>query len=112
MLRTAGGLGVPEQAGQGEDGPVLGHDLRREVPDAFRGKPAREDVGWFAWMQGRAAELGDAFHFKAAIGCNVGARCRRLARSSQCLKSRRLAETGHRGWLPPHHFPDDQPTNP
>jgi hypothetical protein len=36
---AAGGLGVPEPAGQGEHGPVLGQDLRGEVRNALVGGP-------------------------------------------------------------------------
>jgi hypothetical protein len=56
--------------------------------------------------------LGDAFHYKSAIGCEWGVCCRWLAWHGQCLKSRWLARCGHCGRLPPHHFPDDEPTNP
>jgi len=56
--------------------------------------------------------LSDAIHFELAIGRKLGVRGRWLVRRAERLESWRLARSCHGGWLPPHHFPDDDTANP
>jgi hypothetical protein len=91
-----------------------GHGLRQcpPCPPPINRHPRHRSVpvpGMRGWL---LRNLREALHIELQVWCNLGL-CRRLRSwCSQPLESRRLAGRGHGNRLPPHHFPNNKPTNP